>query len=107
MTGTIAAGPASLREPVLEAAERSTEKRAETVGALARYLAWHGIETETRLFETGSLSAGEAILAETGHRGADLLVIGGYGHSPMQERILGGVTPHVLDRAEIPLFMAH
>ena len=85
----------------------TTEKRAETVGALTRYLTWHGIAAETRLFKTGSLSAGEAILAATEHMGADLLVMGGYGHSRMQERILGGVTQHALAHAEIPLFMAH
>ena len=39
--------------------------------------------------------------------GADLLVMGGYSHSRLREMILGGVTRHMLEKATLPLLLAH
>lgn len=39
--------------------------------------------------------------------GADLIVMGAYGHSRFREAILGGVTRTVLEGAAVPLLMAH
>jgi nucleotide-binding universal stress UspA family protein len=33
--------------------------------------------------------------------------MGAFGHSRMQEFILGGATKYVLDHATLPLFMSH
>ena len=38
---------------------------------------------------------------------ADLLVMGGYGHSRVREVIFGGFTRHVLSGADLPILMAH
>ena len=38
---------------------------------------------------------------------ADLLVMGAYGHSRFREAILGGATRNMLEKAEIPVLMAH
>jgi nucleotide-binding universal stress UspA family protein len=38
---------------------------------------------------------------------ADLLVMGAYGHSQFREMILGGVTEHMLQKADIPLLLSH
>ena len=37
----------------------------------------------------------------------DLLVMGGYGHSRLQERFLGGVTRAMLEAMTIPTLMSH
>ena len=37
--------------------------------------------------------------------GADLLCMGAYSHSRLRQLILGGVTRHVLENAEIPVLM--
>jgi nucleotide-binding universal stress UspA family protein len=37
----------------------------------------------------------------------DLLVVGGYSHSPLRESILGGTTRSLLEQAETPVFMMH
>ena len=37
----------------------------------------------------------------------DLIVMGGYGHSRLQERILGGVTRGMLQSMTVPTLMAH
>jgi len=38
---------------------------------------------------------------------ADLLVMGAYGHSRFREAILGGATRNMLERTDVPVFMAH
>ena len=39
--------------------------------------------------------------------GADLIVMGGFGHSRLRERIFGGTTTIMLKRAPVPVLMAH
>ena len=74
---------------------------------LATYLEWHGVKPETHTFEAGPKSVGERLLQEVKAADADLLVMGAYTHSRMRQLILGGVTRHVLENADIPLLMAH
>jgi nucleotide-binding universal stress UspA family protein len=44
---------------------------------------------------------------EAGRRKADLIVMGGYSHFRLYERLLGGVTYSLMHEAPIPLLMAH
>ncbi len=100
--------------PFLEAADKVTVLTAEEDGQfianaadLTGYLAWHGITASSGAVNTGSTPIGEAILGEANRAGADLLVMGGYGHSRVREVVLGGVTYHVLEHAGVPVLMAH
>jgi len=74
---------------------------------LTAYLSRHGVTAETRAFSPGDRPVGEGLLKECADLAADLLVMGAYTHSRMRQLILGGVTRHVLEHAEVPLFMAH
>jgi len=74
---------------------------------LANYLKWHGVSADTRTFEGTNQDVPGLLLEECKKVEADLLVMGAYTHSRMRQLILGGVTRHVLDHADIPLFMAH
>ena len=38
---------------------------------------------------------------------ADLLVLGGYGHSRLREFVLGGVTRSILETMTVPTLMSH
>jgi len=38
---------------------------------------------------------------------AELLVMGAYGHSRFREAIIGGATRDLLERAEVPVLLAH
>ena len=49
----------------------------------------------------------DAILNAVSDYGADLLVIGAYGHSRVRELVLGGVTRHLLRHMTIPVLMSH
>lgn len=72
-----------------------------------RYLARHGIAAQRKTLRTTPSHAGEALLAATVHDRSDLLVMGGYSHSPVRERILGGATRHVLAHAPLAVLMRH
>lgn len=74
---------------------------------LVAHLSWHGIDATAKSFKGGMLSVGKTLLAEAAKAKADLLVMGGYGHSRGREMIFGGVTRHVLAEAPIPVLMLH
>lgn len=101
--------------PLLQGAERvDVVTVAEASGRLAsepnldigRYLSRHGISAEIRT-AAGVPDSGAALLREARASGADLIVIGGYGHSRLQEWVLGGATRELLSSAPVPVFISH
>ena len=74
---------------------------------LESYLGWHGIICETRYISGAPGVVGPKLINEMDNLRADLLVMGAYTHSRMRQLILGGVTRHIMENAEIPVFMAH
>jgi len=77
-------------------------------GLLADYLALHGVAAAIHLAEKmDGRSVGGALLDQAEKLGADLLVVGGYGHSRLREFIIGGATQHIRSHATIPVLMAH
>jgi len=73
---------------------------------LALYLARHGIVVEVRQEDT-PFDVGDCLLSMAADIGADLLVMGGYGHSRFREVALGGVTRTILQTMTLPVLMAH
>jgi len=71
------------------------------------HLARHGIKAELRAIASGGMSTSNALLAEIGDSGADLLVMGGYGHSRVREMILGGTTANLLETMTTPTLISH
>ena len=57
--------------------------------------------------QSGGAAIAELILAQAAEEDADLLVMGGYGHSRLREMMLGGVTRHMLERMSVPVLFAH
>ncbi|MCW7541129.1 universal stress protein [Aquabacterium sp. A7-Y] len=66
----------------------------------------HGITAHTEVL-IRDVDPGQALLAAVGDRKADLLVMGGYGHSRMAEFVFGGTTRTVLARMAVPVLMSH
>jgi nucleotide-binding universal stress UspA family protein len=83
-----------------DADDRSPER-------LQRALRWHNptVLMHRLVREHGSVA--ETLLAAAMHAESDLLVMGGYGHTRLREAVFGGFTRHVLERAELPVLMAH
>jgi nucleotide-binding universal stress UspA family protein len=68
----------------------------------------HGIEpTFHREAGTSRVDVGEFMLSRAADLGADLLVMGCYGHSRLRELVLGGATKTLLDSMTLPVLMAH
>lgn len=75
--------------------------------ALARRLAWCGITACEQAVLVDGQPAGAALLAAATAAGAELVVMGAYGHSRVRELVLGGVTRHALAESALPLWLAH
>ena len=71
------------------------------------YLSRYGVHSELVERERGKLSIEETIESVAGEIGADLIVMGAFGHSRLRETLLGGVTRYFLSDSNIPLFLAH
>lgn len=83
------------------------ELHGEEPGAdMALYLARQGVRVEVVLERTRS-TAGDALMDLARDSGAGLLVAGAYGHNRFREWVLGGVTRELLERARIPVLLAH
>ncbi|HJV87734.1 MAG TPA: universal stress protein [Noviherbaspirillum sp.] len=72
---------------------------------IALYLARHGVRVNV-IPQWAETDIGEALLSLAADIGADLLVMGGYGHSRFRELLLGGVTRTVLQSMTIPVLMS-
>jgi nucleotide-binding universal stress UspA family protein len=73
---------------------------------IARHLARHGVNAEAHAV-AGSISVPDALLNYAADLSADLLVVGGYGHSRLRELILGGITRELLQHMTLPVLMSH
>jgi nucleotide-binding universal stress UspA family protein len=74
---------------------------------IALTLARHGIKPSVRTSVAGEISVGDEILSRLSDLGADLLVMGAYGHSRMRELVFGGVTRHVSRHMTVPTLFSH
>jgi nucleotide-binding universal stress UspA family protein len=78
-----------------------------TTADVAHHLGRHGINATWAHTAMAGISAPDALLAYAADLGADLLVVGGYGHSRLRELILGGVTRGLLQHMTLPVLMSH
>ncbi|MFT5659190.1 MAG: nucleotide-binding universal stress UspA family protein [Gammaproteobacteria bacterium] len=74
---------------------------------ISLHLARHGVKATAKESHTKDLSKGDLILSHAADIGADLLVMGAYGHSRFRELVLGGVTRQLLKQMTLPVFMSH
>jgi nucleotide-binding universal stress UspA family protein len=94
---------------VLAAAEgdRDPDRSVESAERLRNQLRWHGLTVEARNVVQGGREVPDAVMQTARDVGADLLVMGGYGHSRIRELVLGGFTRHVIGEAPLPVLMFH
>jgi nucleotide-binding universal stress UspA family protein len=77
------------------------------VSDLVGHIARRGIEVRVEALSADDLSISEMLLSRAADIGADLIVMGAYGHWRLSETILGGVTRDVLRHMTVPVLMAH
>jgi len=93
---------------------------------IALYLARHGVKVEVSLHATGTslrrrtvdsktgeaqqstgMDVGNSLLSLASDLSADMIVMGGYGHSRFRETLLGGVTRTMMQSMTVPVLMSH
>jgi nucleotide-binding universal stress UspA family protein len=88
--------------------ERLGGRVGERPGAdMAAHLARHGVKVEVQALPSGGLATADVLLDLAADTGAELLVMGGYGHSRLREFVLGGVTRSILGTMAVPTLMSH
>jgi nucleotide-binding universal stress UspA family protein len=83
-----------------EASEASSDQ-------LAAHLGRRNIAARVQRLRVDRGNVQGAILSIAAESNMGLLVMGGYGHSRLQERILGGVTRSMFDSMTVPVLMSH
>ncbi|MGI9414967.1 MAG: universal stress protein [Hyphomicrobiales bacterium] len=108
-----AARSVTMALPVLERASAITVLTVDTGDGAASgqeltdYLACHGLSADAKQLSASASGVGGALLDAARDAGADLLVMGAFGQNRRRELVLGGVTQHIIDTADLPILMAH
>jgi nucleotide-binding universal stress UspA family protein len=74
---------------------------------IGQHLARHGLKVEVKRIVATESDVANTILSYVADASADLIVMGGYGHSRLREFILGGVTRGILEAMTVPTLMSH
>jgi nucleotide-binding universal stress UspA family protein len=83
-------------------------KTDEAPGAdLAKHLARHELQVVLKRITSPDIDVSSTILSYAADTSADMIVMGGYGHSRLREFILGGATRGILESMTVPVLMSH
>jgi nucleotide-binding universal stress UspA family protein len=74
---------------------------------LATYLARHGIKPTVHRLPREGRETGDMLRRTATDLGAELIVMGGFGHSRLRQRIFGGTTTSMMKDTPVPVLMAH
>jgi nucleotide-binding universal stress UspA family protein len=74
---------------------------------VAAWLARHGVKVTVQRDVAMDADVGGVILSRAADHGADLIVMGIYGHSRLREMVLGGASRTLLGSMTVPVFMSH
>ncbi|WP_306151867.1 universal stress protein [Roseovarius sp. MMSF_3281] len=80
--------------------------RSDPGGLVSQYLARHGANVEIDVLSKTLPRVSDVLLRHADDMKADMLVMGAYGHSRFREAVFGGATRHMLEQADLPVFMA-
>jgi nucleotide-binding universal stress UspA family protein len=93
---------------VLSVNPERSGNHGESPGAdIALYLARHGVNVEAAESHAGDVEPGSWLVSRACDLSADLIVMGGYGHSRLAESLFGGVTRSILGQLTLPMLAEH
>jgi nucleotide-binding universal stress UspA family protein len=95
------------REIAIISVNESSKSENPSAADLAIHLARRGLTAKVERADADSADIQATILSIAADIGLDLLVMGAYGHSRLQERLLGGVTRGMLQSMTVPTLMSH
>jgi nucleotide-binding universal stress UspA family protein len=70
-------------------------------------LARHGAKVTVAAEPSAGVDIGDLILSRAADIGADMIVMGAYGHSRLRELVLGGATRAIFESMTVPTLMSH
>jgi nucleotide-binding universal stress UspA family protein len=73
---------------------------------VGHHLARRGLKAEIKRI-VGDTDVASMLLSHAADSSADIMVMGGYGHSRMREFMLGGATRGILTAMTVPVLMSH
>jgi nucleotide-binding universal stress UspA family protein len=81
----------------------------ETLGekGIAQFLQCHGVVAEVQHEVAADIDVPPLLMSRATDLGSDLLVMGAYSHSPLQERMFGGTTQTILESMTLPVLLSH
>jgi nucleotide-binding universal stress UspA family protein len=83
-------------------------KSDEIPGAdIGHHLARHGVNVDVKRIVAEDVDVPNTILSYAADVSAELIVMGGYGHSRLREFVLGGATKDLLASMTVPILMSH
>lgn len=74
---------------------------------VAAWLSHHGCNVTVSQFPSGGLPNSVCISDRAKEFGADLVVLGAYGHARMLQAVFGGTTRSMIEQTELPILLAH
>ena len=89
-------------DPSSQGAERS-----DPGGMLCQMLVRHGVKAEVSVLARSLPRVSDVLARHIWDLNADMVVMGAYGHSRFREAIMGGATRNMLEKAEVPVLLAH
>jgi nucleotide-binding universal stress UspA family protein len=102
--------------PLLQAADKvdvaavvADKQDATRLNRISDYLSERGVKNEFHQLSKNKehRTTAKVIMGLGETVGADLYVLGGYGHSKFREIVLGGVTRHMIEHCTAPVLLAH
>lgn len=81
-------------------------ERSDPGGALCQMLTRHGVKAEIAVLARTLPQVSDILNHRATEIGADMVVMGAYGHSRFRQAILGGATRNMLEKAAVPVLMA-
>ncbi|SAL61790.1 universal stress protein [Caballeronia humi] len=105
--------------PILKAAKQTTVvsingMKSEPLGSripgadIAAVIARHGVKVDIADIDgVDDVPVGEILMSRSSDLGADLVVMGAYGHARWQELVLGGATRTMFKSMTVPVVMSH
>ncbi len=74
---------------------------------IAGWISHHGCNVTVSQFPRGGNSIDHCIQERARELGADLVVMGAYGHSHLRESVFGGTTQAMLEQTGLPVLLGH
>jgi nucleotide-binding universal stress UspA family protein len=105
--------------PILKAAKQTTVvaingMKSEPLGSriagadIAAVIARHGVKVDIADIDgVDDVPVGEILMSRSSDLGADLVVMGAYGHARWQELVLGGATRTMFKSMTVPVLLSH